>query len=293
MAKYKHDRKGKKMRKETRFVELPALPETKRIYFTLIELIIVIAILAILIGILLPAMQKARENTRGISCVSQHKQAITGMQMYAQDYDGYIGAYQDGDFIFASLYINGKYVANKKMLNCPVLDASSFGPAYYSMGVYRYDRGGTSAYDARIPEQGDYAIYLGERSNPTGIYYSTKRMRSPSRTYMLADTRRGGGKQKQRILVVFLQRRSGKQRNLPQPQQHGQRELHGWTHRNKIHRCNDRRRIPAHPDRGRCIRPRQLNHPVSSHNIMPEQQKTPQGKIRISLQIGDARTVFQ
>ena len=180
------------MREKTRSLEEAALPDFKRGYFTLIELLIVIAILAILVGILLPAMQKARENARGITCVSQHKQAITGMQMYAQDYDGYVGAYQDGDFIFASLYVDGKYIANKKMLNCPVLDASSFGPAYYSIGIYRYDRGGTSAYDARIPEQGDYAIYLGERSSPTGIYYSTKRMRSPSRTYMLADTRRGG-----------------------------------------------------------------------------------------------------
>ena len=180
------------MREKTRSLEEAALPDFKRVSFTLIELLIVIAILAILVGILLPAMQKARENARGITCVSQHKQAITGMQMYAQDYDGYVGAYQDGDFIFASLYVDGKYIANKKMLNCPVLDASSFGPAYYSIGIYRYDRGGTSAYDARIPEQGDYAIYLGERSSPTGIYYSTKRMRSPSRTYMLADTRRGG-----------------------------------------------------------------------------------------------------
>jgi hypothetical protein len=173
-------------------------PGTNMAKFTLIELLIVIAIIAILAGILLPSLNKAREKARGTTCVSQHKQAMTGMQMYAQDNDDYIGAYHDGYFIFASLYINNKYVANKKMLNCPVLDASSFSPAYFSIGIYRYDRGGTAAYDTRIPEQGDYVTYLGgNRSNPRGIYYSTKRMRSPSRTYMLADTRRSGENKQQ------------------------------------------------------------------------------------------------
>ena len=81
------------MREKTRSLEEAALPDFKRVSFTLIELLIVIAILAILVGILLPAMQKARENARGITCVSQHKQAITGMQMYAQDYDGWMYHY--------------------------------------------------------------------------------------------------------------------------------------------------------------------------------------------------------
>lgn len=63
---------------------------SRRSGFTLVELLAVIAIIAMLSALLLPAIARAKNSGRRAACVSNLRQVGVAIQMYAQDYGGRI-----------------------------------------------------------------------------------------------------------------------------------------------------------------------------------------------------------
>jgi prepilin-type processing-associated H-X9-DG protein/prepilin-type N-terminal cleavage/methylation domain-containing protein len=105
-------------------------------FFTLVELLIVIAIIAILASMLLPTLKRARGKAKEISCASNLSQMLKGVSMYATDYEGWmpISSSSSGNMnnwrleISEYMGVKASAINDYEPLNTGVFHCISFNP---------------------------------------------------------------------------------------------------------------------------------------------------------------------
>lgn len=115
-----------------------------RMYFTLLELLIVIAIIAILASILLPALGKAKERAKTTLCMNKMKQLVVSIHNYAGDYNSVIPAPWNGTLQWNRVLGRNDYApywlgaANFQHYHCPCWSPLKWNNSYndsYAMSL--------------------------------------------------------------------------------------------------------------------------------------------------------------
>ena len=149
--------------------------------FTLIELLIVVAIISILAAMLLPALNKARERARIATCTNNLKQLGLGNLQYTADFEDYLPAGWQATNDYPSLHsrilIDRKYVSAK----------SFFDPGFDFAAGQGDPKNKTSILFSPKNEESYLFLHYGVPQDRVSTYLKISRVRFPAKKVMLGE----------------------------------------------------------------------------------------------------------
>ncbi len=154
--------------------------------FTLIELLIVIAIIAILAGMLLPALNKAKQQALGISCKNHLKQLTGIFLFYESDFSGWLNI-REGKTYWHKYYTDSKMIPRKQkdLLVCPARVPEKYGAVGDGHDIM-YTYGGRNGASDNTPNDLIHNCYDNEEL--AAVYLRMNRLKSPASYCQIGDS---------------------------------------------------------------------------------------------------------